>query len=124
MNILCFDYGQAKIGVALATTPLAEPYLIIRNEEKVYSEISKIISKFHPERILVGVSNGNQEESQRAFASKLRELYGVEVEEVDETLSTHRANEYLANKKGQKKRVEDDAIAAAIILQDYLDLHS
>ena len=70
-------------------------------------------------------SIGQQAQKVQAFTQMLCQHTDVPVEFRDERLSTVSAKRLMragGNKKGnKKKRIRDDAIAAAIILQGYLD---
>ena len=81
------------------------------------------------ERVVVGLprsmdgSVGKQAEKVKAFVQKLKSQTKVPVEFRDERLSTVSAKRLMqaANVKRSRKRAGDDAVAAAIILQGYLD---
>jgi len=68
-------------------------------------------------------SIGNQAEKVNAFTHKLGKFTEVSIESRDERLSTVSAKRLMqgVNNKRGKKKAHDDAIAAALILQGYLD---
>lgn len=112
MKILGIDYGKAKIGLATAEGPLAEPWKVVRP-----AEIKKIIEKENFDKIVVGVSEGEMGEESKRFARAL----GAET--FDETLTSQDAQR-LSREAGlsrKKRRGMEDAFAAAIMLQNYLD---
>lgn len=119
MKILGIDYGRSKIGVAIAQGTLSEPFQVIRyrDKEKMIAHIKRIIEKQKIEKVVVGVSEGEMREESREFAKVFN------AETFDETLSTHDAQELsIASGMGRKKRKEmEDAFAASIMLQSYLD---
>lgn len=118
MNLLGIDFGEKKIGLALATGPLAEPIGIIdiRNWEL---GIKRICQEQEIEKIILGVSEGKMAEKTKKFAQELGEIIGLPIEFQDETLTT---NEAVAKMREIGKKVKDeDAISAALILQAYLD---
>ena len=118
MNILGIDWGKSKIGLAIADGILAEPYGIIenRNWEMV---LIKICDEHKIEKIVVGLSESQSAIEAKEFGVKFESLVGIPVEYFDETLTTHDA--LVRMKEGKSKRKNEDAIAAAIILQNYLD---
>jgi putative transcription antitermination factor YqgF len=133
MNILCIDYGTKRIGIAIATTPLAEPLEVIANTIKNSSQIItpqalesiiRLIDQHGIEKILVGISEEKMAEQTQNFVTRLSALTHVAIEEVDETLSTHDAVSAMRTMKKSKREGPRDHIAAAQILQNYLDLHS
>jgi RNase H-fold protein (predicted Holliday junction resolvase) len=87
MNLLGIDFGERKIGLALAIGPLSEPVGIVSN----LKEIVEICQKNEVEKIIVGVSEGEMAKKQRKFAQELKALTGLPIELQDETLTTNEA---------------------------------
>jgi putative transcription antitermination factor YqgF len=125
MKILGIDYGRSKVGLALADGPLAEPIKVIRykNIEALSAEIEKIIEKENVGKVVVGVSEGSMGEESKKFALDLSLITAAIIETYDETLTSHDA-QALSMEAGinrKKRREMEDAYAAAIMLQNYLD---
>lgn len=126
MKILGIDYGRSKIGLAIADGLLAEPWKVIREGDKnlLINNIKKIAEAERIEKIVVGVSEGEMGEESKAFASAISHLSSaISVETFDETLTSHDAQS-LSRQAGigrKKRREMEDAYAAAIILQNYID---
>ena len=125
MRLLGIDFGQAKVGVALAETKISEPLEVIRysSEEKLIEKLTKIIKSHNIERIVVGKSERDSKKDALEFGKKLKEKLNIEVVFHDETLSSLDA-QFLAREAGikRKKRKDmEDAYAASVILQSYLD---
>lgn len=121
MKILGVDYGRKKIGLAIADGSLSEPLRVIRYKDiKILSEqLQKIIRENKIEKVVVGISEGEMGEESKKFA----EIIGAET--FDETLSTYNAQELSREAKvGRKKRKNlEDAYAASVMLQSYLDTY-
>lgn len=121
MKILGIDYGRKKIGLAIADGSLSEPLRVIRYKDiKILSEqLQKIIRENKIEKVVVGISEGEMGEESKKFA----EIIGAET--FDETLSTYNAQELSREAKvGRKKRKNlEDAYAASVMLQSYLDTY-
>jgi len=110
---------------------LASPLAIIdRSDEKQdIGSITAIINQYHVKRIIVGLprsmdgSLGRQAEKVEAFTRELCRRTGIPTEYRDERLTTVVAKRLLRTVRTKKigKRVRDDAVAAALILQGYLD---
>ncbi|GAI09295.1 unnamed protein product, partial [marine sediment metagenome] len=91
--------------------------------------ITRIIGQHDVKRVIVGLprsldgSLGVQAEKVEAFTQQLRRKTEVPVEFRDERLTTVSARRLMreANTKKTKKKTRDDAIAAALILQGFLD---
>jgi len=122
MNILGLDYGRRKIGVAISFGRLAEPLQVIRykDREKMVAHIQRIVERQRIEKIVVGVSEGEMGEESKDFAK----IFNAET--FDETLSSHDAIDLsIKSGMGRKKRKEmEDAFAASVMLQNYIDLKS
>lgn len=124
-TLLAFDYGLKKIGVALGNTLTrqARPYTILRpvTREQRFAAIEALLKEWQPDRVVVGLpltlDGGEQYASLRCrrFANQLHGRYGVAVDLVDERGSSMEAQELLGNND------DDDAMAACVILQRYLD---
>lgn len=118
MRLLGIDYGEAKIGLALADGPLAEPLGIVKNQ-KGELRISQICEEQKIEKIIIGISEGEIAEKQERFAQKLRKIVNLPIEFQEETLTSQEA---ISKMREIGKRIrEEDAISAALILQAYLD---
>ena len=130
---LGLDIGDKRIGVALSDPQgvLASPLTIItrQNETADIETIIGIISQHQVKCAVVGLprsmdgSLGKQAERVKAFVQKLSSQTEVPVEFRDERLSTVSARRLMqaAYAGKTRKKARDDAIAAAIILQSYLD---
>ncbi len=118
-KILGIDYGRSKIGLAIAEGPLAYPLRVVRFNtlEEVLKKIKEEIEKGEIKKVVVGVSEGTMGGESRAFA-KL-----INAETFDETLSTYEAQKrsILGGVGRKKRRKMEDAYAATIMLQNYLD---
>jgi putative Holliday junction resolvase len=118
MNILGIDWGKSKIGLAIADGVLADPYGIIENRNWEMG-ISRICEEHKIEKIVIGISEAQSGKDAREFGTKLESLVEIPVEYFDETLTTHDA--LVRMKEGKSRKQNEDAIAAAILLQNYLD---
>ncbi|MDO8452562.1 MAG: Holliday junction resolvase RuvX [bacterium] len=124
MIILGIDYGKSKIGLAIAEGPLAAPLGVLRVKSlgEAVEKVLQTAQTQHADKVVVGISENQVADEQRGFVRKLREC-GLEVEEWDETLSTHDAQSMAiaAGRSPKKRREMEDAFAATIVLQSYLD---
>ena len=130
---LGLDVGEKRIGVALSDPQgiLASPLTILdrKNETADVESITGIIAEYQVGKVIVGLPRsmdgtiGRQAESVEAFVYKLRGCVQVPIEFRDERLSTASARRLIHEAKAgrAKRKAKDDAIAAAVILQAYLD---
>ncbi|MFC2005500.1 Holliday junction resolvase RuvX [Chloroflexota bacterium] len=130
---LGLDIGDKRIGVALCDSGgiLATPFAIIdrRDERQDIETIIDIINQYQVKRIVVGLprsmngSIGKQAEKVQGFVQSLCSHIEVPVEFRDERLTTVSAKRLMQAAHTKKTRIKsrDDAVAAAIILQGYLD---
>lgn len=124
-TLLGFDFGTHKIGVAIGNTltGLATPLEIIVGEvrERRFARIAELIAEWQPYRVVVGLALGSDGGEQpatarcRRFANQLHGRFGLAVVLVDERGSSMEAQALLGT------HAADDAYAAAVILQRYLD---
>ena len=125
MKILGIDYGRKKMGLSFATGKLAEPYKVIRiqKEEDAILKIGDIVKEEGVELVVVGISEGAMGEETRSFGKRLSGRLGIKVEFWDETLSTQdsQALSIEAGLSRKKRRGLEDAFAAAVMLQSYLE---
>ena len=130
MRSLGLDIGDKRIGVALSDPQgiLASPLTIInRSDDRADIEsIINIVSQNQVGQIIVGLplsmdgSIGKQAEKVKAFTRELCNHTEVPVEFRDERLSTVSAKRLMQTVKKTRK-TRHDAVAAALILQSYLD---
>lgn len=127
MTILGIDYGRRKLGLAFSTGSLATPYrvLLITSWQDAFEKVAKIARTEKLERVVVGVSEREMAQEQKAFAAGLRRTTGIQTEVWDETLTTKEA-QILAREAGirpKRLRELEDAFAACLMLQSYLEAH-
>jgi putative Holliday junction resolvase len=125
MKLLGIDYGERKVGVALAISALAEPLTVIHysEESELLAKIKRIVEEEGIEKVIIGVSEGSSEESSRQFGVRLASYLQIAIEYEDETLSTEDVQRLTieAGIKRKKRRKLEDAYAATVILQNYID---
>ncbi len=134
MRIMALDIGDVRIGVAVsdALGMIASPFEVIdRKKVKAAKRIAEIVKEKDVKKIIAGLplsldgTEKVQAEKVRAFIEKLKtEVKNIEIETVDERFTTVTADSILStNTKGGaiEKRKSVDKVAAAVILQSYLD---
>ncbi len=133
MKAMGIDFGKARIGVALSddTKFLASPFETYHRvfEEQDLNHLAEIISSKKVDEIVCGLPMNMQGEEQeiakvtREFMAKLQTKIGIAINFVDERLSSVMAEEMLkeTEKDWKKRKQKLDAVAASIILQDFLD---
>lgn len=132
-NLLSLDVGEKRIGVARASyhARIAEPLTTLTNDTHFIDELNRMLTDQTANRIIIGLPRNmsGQETAQtdyvRRFSDKIRrELKTVAIEFQDETLSSQQAESDLAARGKKYQRGDIDALAATVILQDYLDQHA
>lgn len=126
MKIVGIDYGRRKIGLAIGEGVLAKPWKVIRYKDTgtLNEQLQKIIKENKINKVVVGISEGKMAEETEKFLYAIRyTLLPIPVETFDETLSTHEAQK-LSLEAGifrKKRQGLEDAFAATVMLQNYLD---
>jgi len=123
MSLLGIDFGLRKIGLALAKEGLAQPLGIIRNSPSSFPKIIRICQENKVEKIIVGLPQGRLVPEIKKFCLKLSEVCSLPIDFQDESLTTQTAIAKMVEtgKKKKKRRRIEDAVAAACILQEYLE---
>ncbi|MFH1173383.1 MAG: Holliday junction resolvase RuvX [bacterium] len=129
MKLLGIDYGDKYLGLALADseTRLASPFLILDNQsqDSIIEVLKKIIAEEEIAKIIIGRPQGMQGQASGQldkvddFIELLKNSFEVEIIAEDERLSTVMAGKLIQEQKRKGER--DDAVAAMLILQNYLD---
>ena len=136
MRIIGLDYGTKTVGVALSDESglIAQPMETITRKHatklrQTYARIEEIISEYGVERIVLGLpknmnnTEGERAEDTRSFKEDLERRTGLEVVFEDERLTTVEAERILSASgvRAGEQKTYVDKMAAAIILQTYLD---
>jgi len=130
-TVLAFDFGEARIGVAVGETLIgsARPLLTIAEPSNAarFAAIEQLIGQWQPARLVVGLPR-NDDGSEHAmsarcrrFANQLQGRFGLAVTLVDERYSSLEANAGLQQRGlgWQVRKSLVDAHAAQVILQSY-----
>ena len=123
MNLLSIDFGLKHIGLAISSGPLAEPFTQFPNDHKTISRIIEICRIQKIDKIIIGLSENQMAKKTKDFAKILEKKLNTPIIFQDETLTSHQARRYLiqSGAKKKKRQEKDHQIAAAIILQSYID---
>jgi putative pre-16S rRNA nuclease len=134
MRALGLDLGSKRIGVAVSdlTGTIASPLTVIqrgRSRRHDHQRIADLVRAEEAECVVVGMprslsgADGPAARAARAEVSALATVVGVPVETHDERFTTVTANRALAESgvRGQARRQVVDKVAAAVILQAWLD---
>lgn len=131
-RILAVDVGSVRVGLALSD-PLgitAQPLEVIeRRRTEPFARIAELVREYEVERIIVGRplrldgSAGPAVQAVEQFAAELAKRVEVPIEMWDERLSTAQAERVMiaGGARRDRRRQAIDKIAAALILQSYLD---
>ncbi|HLZ90547.1 MAG TPA: Holliday junction resolvase RuvX [Candidatus Acidoferrum sp.] len=145
-TILGVDYGRVRIGLAIAEAPaqLARPLLTLdrvnRNEDM--RRLRELVREHRVRQIVVGLplrldgTPGEMAKEATRFAARVRKQLGLPVHMLDERLTSWEAERLLEEQSGRvlhhaKSRATPgraagasvDAVAAAVILREYLQRH-
>jgi putative Holliday junction resolvase len=139
VRALGIDYGERRIGLALsdATGLLASPWKQMPNDANAVAAAHRLadeVKRLQSEddglaAVVIGLPrrlNGEANEQTgrvQAFARLLAQETAVPITLQDERLTSHEADEILAQREPdwRKRKTQVDAMAAALILQDFLD---
>jgi len=131
MRYLAIDYGLQRTGLAMCDLQetIVSPYRVLEGKDQLCERIASIVRAESVESVVVGLplnmddSEGPQAKAVRRFVKRLTAHLTIPILLQDERLSSFSAQEKLADVDltAAKKRRHLDAIAAAEILQAFLD---
>ncbi len=132
MRAIGVDLGSKRVGVAISSGSLATPYEVLRrsgDRTRDHARIAELVEEAGAELVVVGVPlsmDGSMgAAAQRAMdeIDQLTAVLDVPVRTWDERLSTVTAERSLMdqNLNAQARRRVVDKVAAAVILQSWLD---
>lgn len=128
MRYLGVDYGLKKVGLAISEGQIAAPFKVleISGLNDAVSKITHVIKQEKIDRVVIGVpESGEAKSAVKKFVNKLNENFkeeAISIIEADETLSSSSARDLMIKMgMGEKSRQKEDAYAATLILQNFLD---
>lgn len=132
MRYLAIDYGTKRTGLAVCdpSETIASPLAVIEGQKDLIKKIADIAEAEKIEAIVLGLplnmddSEGAQAKLALEFAEQLRKHLDIPVHLQDERLSSFAAEDKLTSAdfpKGKKRKKHLDAIAAAEILEAFLE---
>ena len=132
-RIMGLDVGEKRVGVALSD-PLgitAQPHTVLERQDtkSLLDSIKNIIDEYGVSKIVVGMpydmkgEKGKSAEKIQEFINILEKETGLETDTADERFSTAFSQKAMleADASRRKRKKNIDKIAAAVILQGYLE---
>ena len=134
MKILAIDYGSRRTGLAVCdpSQTICSPLAVLDSTRDLIAQITEFIKIENAEAVAIGLplnmddSEGSQAKSVRAFAADLAKSIEIQIHFQDERLTSFVADEKLdmTDLSPAQKKQRRDAVAAADILQSFLDSFS
>jgi putative Holliday junction resolvase len=131
MRVLALDIGDRRVGVAVSDPSgrLARPITTVKRTGRDFQVIVDLIAEHAVDRVVAGYpsnmdgSEGEQARRVESYVNGLRQHVTVPIELWDERLSSVEAERMMieAGRPASYRRDRIDAVAAAVILQSYLD---
>lgn len=130
-TIVALDVGERRIGVAVAQTAagIAHPEMVLERHETVIKDIQELLKHHQAAVLVVGLPRGMegqetaQTRSTQQLIDQLTTTLSVPVYAQDESVTSKLAETELKNRGKPYAKGDIDALAAAYILQDFLDSH-
>ena len=129
-RVLGLDHGTRRVGIAIsdALRLTAQPLEVVASAKAV-ARVAAIVAEYEISEIVVGIptsldgKEGTPAAAARCFGSEVELATGIEATYVDERFTTVTAEKAMleAGAKRQVRRQSLDKVAAAIILQGFLD---
>jgi putative Holliday junction resolvase len=138
MRILGLDLGSKTLGMAISdfleviANPIGTIHFSENDLETALTETEKVVKANDVKKIVLGLPKhmngdiGKQAEYCLEFKRMVEEKLGLEVVLIDERLTSRMAEKVMitADMSRSKRKQNVDKLAATIILQSYLDIHS
>ncbi|MBI4039729.1 Holliday junction resolvase RuvX [Candidatus Daviesbacteria bacterium] len=124
MRYLGVDWGEKKIGLAISEGELASPLKVVQvaGLDDAVAKVVRVVKGEQIDWVVVGLPEGSSGTQATKFIKKLEAQTEVMVAVAEETLSSQDAlRDMIEMGVGKGRRGQEDAYAAAIILQDFLD---
>jgi len=129
-NYVALDVGEKRIGVAVGDdgVRLAIAYETVAVDGKELRRLGEIIVQQEPAAVIIGYPRNQLGEATaqttyvESFAKTIRDI-APKIIFQDESLTSVLAEERLKSQKKPYQKSDIDALAAAIILQDYLETY-
>lgn len=129
-RVLGLDYGSRRVGVAVSDPlRITAGALEVVDRERAVTRVTELVDELEVTRIVLGFprslagGEGPAAAAVRRFAAEIEAATGLSVTLVDERFSTVSAERSMreAGAKRRTRRESLDKVAAAIILQGFLD---
>jgi len=134
MRYLALDLGDRRIGVAISDTlgMLARPLEVFKRTSRVadFAHVGHLVTQHQVDAIIAGLpismdgSEGRQAAWVRNYSAALTETLSIPLHLWDERLTTEEAISIMRAQGKSPTKDWIDAVAAAVILQSYLDNHA
>ena len=131
MNVLCIDFGLARVGTAVGSTEsgIAFARETYERDENLLSTLNELIQKAKIQRVLIGRpyqrdgAEGDIYEHLQDFVEQVKKIFEGDIEYIDERYSSKIAAQQLTNMgmKAKEQHGKLDAHAAQILLQEWFD---
>lgn len=122
--LIALDFGLSRIGIARSEGILAEPLESLPNNEHFIQNLTQLLENEIPEKIIIGKPQNTKLEAQfTQFIQNIMQHFLTNVVIQEEDFSTKEAkNRLVSSGISKKKRQSDDnAMAACVILERYLE---
>ena len=127
-TVLAFDIGLQRTGVAsgqeLSSTANPLDLIRVKSGRHDWDHLDRLIVEWAPNKIVIGQPNSRDSALNKAinrFRSHIQQKHKLPIVEIDETLTSHEANQVMAGQiRSTKDRIRlRDQVAACLILESY-----
>ena len=127
-SILALDLGEKRVGVARAGAEarLAQPLTTLVNDTELATKLQALIKEHDVTTLVIGLPRGLQGQTTaqtnaiKQMAAELQKTLGLKVHWQDETLTSVQAEQELRARGVSYNKGSVDALAATLILEDFL----
>ncbi len=126
-NYIGIDWGQRKVGVAYGEveTGIAFALTTLEQADQIYDALAMLAREYDADAFVVGLSaaegHSDNVDAITSFSEMLKEKTGFAVHFAHELMSTREAQQNLKQAEYKHVATKDDAEAARVILQTWMD---
>ena len=127
MKYLSVDFGLSHLGFAVSNGEIAEPVKIdVVNKadmDKLIDKVLPIVQMYRAQNIVIGFTQGKVGRQAKIFGEKLKTATNLPVFFQEEEFTTQKAIKQMleSGKRKSRRQTEGHGLAAANILQEYLE---
>lgn len=124
-HLLAIDFGTKHLGLAVATSPIADPLETV-SIDHFWQKLDRLLEEYTVTAIVIGMSENKMAKHIQDFAREVHQHTALPIYFQDETLSSQETRMTLSKLGAKQKKLRNkiDHLVAASILQEFIDTYA